>query len=267
MKDAVVATMLSALGHEARVAVFRLLAAAGEAGMAAGALAAALGVPPSTLSFHLKDLRTAGLVDARRQGRSIIYRANMDAVDVLRRHLIGEEGDIAMADTKVYTVLFLCTANSARSIMAEAILNREGGGRFKAFSAGSHPRGSVHPEALRLLAAHNYPTEGLRSKGWDDFAGPDAPVMDFVFTVCDDAAQEVCPTWPGQPLSAHWGVPDPAAFTGEPKAAALVFADAFRMLYNRIGIFTCLPIASLDRLSLSRTLEEIGRKEASSVPV
>lgn len=266
MKDTIVAAMLSALGHEARLAVFRLLAAAGEKGMAAGTLASALGVPPSTLSFHLKDLRTAGLVDARRDGRSIIYRANTDAVGILLRHLSGEEGDTAMPD-RVYTVLFLCTANSARSIMAEAILNREGAGRFKAYSAGSHPRGTVHPEALRLLSAQNYPTEALRSKGWEVFAGPDAPTMDFVFTVCDDAAQEVCPTWPGQPMSAHWGVPDPAAFTGDAKAEALVFADAFRMLYNRIGIFTCLPIASLDRLSLQRTLDTIGRKEAPGVAV
>lgn len=266
MKDAIIAAMLSALGHEARLAAFRLLAAAGERGMAAGALAATLGVPPSTLSFHLKDLRSAGLVEARRDGRSILYSANADAAGLLLRFLSGEKGDIAMVD-KVYNVLFLCTANSARSIMAEAILNREGAGRFRAFSAGSHPRGEVHPEALRLLAAQNYPTEDLRSKGWEAFAGVDAPVMDFVFTVCDDAAQEVCPTWPGQPMSAHWGVPDPAAFSGDAKATALVFADAFRMLYNRIGIFTCLPIASLDRLSLQKTLDGIGRKEARGVAV
>lgn len=262
MKNAVLAAMMSALGHEARFTVFRLLADAGVKGMPAGALADALGVPPSTLSFHLKDLRTAGLVEAQRDGRSIIYRANLDALGVVLRALAGDTGESPM-QSKVYNVLFLCTANSARSVMAEAILNREGSGRFRAFSAGSHPRGTVHPEALRLLAAQNYPTEGLRSKGWEEFSGPDAPVMDFVFTVCDDAAQEVCPTWPGQPMSAHWGVPDPAAFRGDAQSTALVFADAFRMLYNRIGIFTCLPIASLDRLSLQTTLDNIGLKETA----
>ncbi|MFA7430695.1 MAG: metalloregulator ArsR/SmtB family transcription factor [Rhodospirillaceae bacterium] len=258
MKEHVAAAMLSALGHEARLAVFRLLSAAGEQGLSAGALAGALGVPPSTLSFHLKDLRMAGLIDARRVGRSIIYRADPDAVGVMLGFLQGRATAMASG---VYTVLFLCTGNTARSIMAEAILNHEGSGRFKAYSAGSQPRGSVHPEALRLLERQNYPIDGLRSKGWEKFAAPGAPVMDFVFTVCDDAAQEACPTWPGQPMSAHWGVPDPAAFQGDEKATALVFADAFRMLYNRIGIFTCLPIASLDRLSLQTTLDNIGRCE------
>ncbi len=262
MKEQVAVAMLSALGHEARLTVFRLLAEAGERGMAAGGLAGVLGVPPSTLSFHLKDLRTAGLVEAQRDGRSIIYRANMDAMGVLIGFLSGDGGATAM-ENRVYNVLFLCTGNSARSIMAEAILNHEGSGRFKAYSAGSHPRGMAHPEALRLLERQNLPIDGLRSKGWEAFSGAGAPVMDFVFTVCDDAAQEACPTWPGQPMSAHWGVPDPAAFTGDPQSTALVFADAFRMLYNRIGIFTCLPIASLDRLSLQKTLDNIGRRETA----
>jgi arsenate reductase (thioredoxin) len=157
-----------------------------------------------------------------------------------------------------YNVLFLCTGNSARSIMAEAILNREGRGRFTAYSAGSRPKGAVHPYTLDLLAKLNYPTRSFRSKSWDEFAEAKAPVMNFVFTVCDDAAAEVCPVWPGQPMTAHWGVPDPAAATGTEAEQRLAFADAYRMLSNRIGIFISLPIASLDRLSLQRRLADIG---------
>ena len=159
----------------------------------------------------------------------------------------------------VYNALFLCTGNSARSILAECILNREGRGRFHAFSAGSHPKGQVHPFALDLLKKMNHPTAGLRSKSWDEFATPGAPALDFVFTVCDNAASEVCPFWPGQPMTAHWGVPDPAAVEGSDAERHLAFADAYRMLSNRISIFTSLPIRSIDRLTLQRRLEEIGR--------
>jgi arsenate reductase len=159
---------------------------------------------------------------------------------------------------KAYNVLFLCTGNSARSIMAEAILNRDGRGRFKAFSVGSTPSGSVRPEALALLGKMNYKTEEVRSKSWDEFAAPDAPVMDFVFTVCDNAAKESCPVWPGQPMSAHWGVPDPVAVEGNETERQLAFAEAFRMLSNRISIFTSLPLTSLDKLSLQKKLDEIG---------
>jgi len=160
----------------------------------------------------------------------------------------------------VFNVLFLCTGNSARSILAEAILNREGQGKFVAYSAGSQPKGSVHPFATDLLKKMNYPTEPLRSKNWDEFAVPGAPEMDFVFTVCDNAANEVCPVWPGQPMTAHWGVPDPAAAEGAEPERRLAFADAFRQLNNRISVFISLPIASLDRLSLQRRLNDIGRK-------
>jgi arsenate reductase (thioredoxin) len=159
----------------------------------------------------------------------------------------------------VYNVLFLCTGNSARSILAECILNREGRGRFRAFSAGSHPKGQVHPFALELLKKMNHPTADLRSKSWDEFAAPGAPTLDFVFTVCDNAASEVCPFWPGQPMTAHWGVPDPAAAAGSDAERHLAFADAYRMLTNRISVFTSLPIRSIDRLTLQRRLEEIGR--------
>jgi len=160
-----------------------------------------------------------------------------------------------------YSVLFLCTGNSARSILAEAIMNRDFGDRFIAYSAGSQPKGAVHPYALDLLSRLNYPTEGLRSKPWDEFAQgrPGAPSLDFVFTVCDSAAGEACPAWPGQPMTAHWGVPDPAAATGCETERHLAFAEAYRMLSQRIGAFASLPLESLDRLALKRRIDEIGR--------
>jgi arsenate reductase (thioredoxin) len=159
---------------------------------------------------------------------------------------------------RVYNVLFLCTGNSARSILAEAILNRRGRGRFKAFSAGSHPKGAVHPFALALLERKGLPTEDLRSKAWDEFAKPDAPKLDFVFTVCDNAAGELCPIWPGQPVTAHWGQPDPAAVEGTDLDKTNAFREAFRMLERRIDMFTSLPIASLDQLTLGHKVREIG---------
>jgi arsenate reductase (thioredoxin) len=162
-------------------------------------------------------------------------------------------------DEKQLNVLFLCTGNSARSIMAEAILNREGRGKFRAFSAGSHPTGQVNPLALNLLRKTNYDVSELRSKSWDEFAAPGAPKLDFVFTVCDDAANELCPIWPGQPMTAHWGLPDPAKATGTAAERAFAFDDCFRMLSQRISIFVNLPIESLSKLSLQQHLEEIGR--------
>lgn len=157
-----------------------------------------------------------------------------------------------------YNVLFLCTGNSARSIFGEAIINRAGGARFKGFSAGSHPRGQVHPYARDLLEKLEYPVDALRSKSWDEFSSSGGPKMDFVFTVCDDAANETCPAWPGQPMSAHWGVPDPVGVAGTEAVKRLAFADAYRMLNNRIAAFINLPIASLDRLSLKAKLDAIG---------
>jgi arsenate reductase len=158
-----------------------------------------------------------------------------------------------------YNVLFVCTGNSARSILGEAIMNRSGAGRFKAFSAGSHPTGTVNPNAVALLKSLNHPTEGLRSKNWDEFAEEGAPKLDFVFTVCDQAAGEMCPIWPGQPMSAHWGLPDPAAVTGTQAEIAAAFAETYRMLNNRIEIFANLPLESLDALSLQARLDEIGQ--------
>jgi arsenate reductase len=159
---------------------------------------------------------------------------------------------------KPYNVLFLCTGNSSRSILAEAILNAHPSKRFVAYSAGSEPRGIVDPATIDFLKALNRPTEGLRSKSWDEFAGADAPALDFVFTVCDKAAAEPCPVWPGQPMSAHWGVPDPIAFEGTQAEKAAFLADVYRMLNTRIGVFAELPIAGLDRLTLQRRLDAIG---------
>ena len=160
---------------------------------------------------------------------------------------------------KVFNVLFLCTGNSARSIIGEAVINRVGQGRFKGFSAGSMPKGVVHPVALDLLKKQNYDVREFRSKNWEEFSGPEALPMDFVFTVCDNAANEACPVWPGQPMSAHWGVPDPAAVTSSEIDQHIAFADTLRMLTQRIDIFVNLPLASLDKLTLQKKLDEIGK--------
>ncbi|WP_439542166.1 arsenate reductase ArsC [Hyphomicrobium sp.] len=167
-----------------------------------------------------------------------------------------------MTDTQPLNVLFLCTHNSARSIIAEAIMNRLGVGKFKGYSAGSQPSGKVHPFAMELLKTLNYDTSVLRSKSWEEFAQAGAPQLDFVFTVCDNAANETCPVWPGQPMSAHWGLPDPSEYDGSETEKRVAFADTHRMLYQRIGIFTNLPLSSLDTLSLKRRLDDIGRNKA-----
>jgi arsenate reductase len=169
-----------------------------------------------------------------------------------------------MSESKKYNVLFLCTGNSARSIIAEAIMNRVGSGRFQAYSAGSHPNGRVNPHALGLLKRLDYMTDQFRSKPWDEFAQPDSPKLDFVITVCDNAAGEVCPVWPGQPMSAHWGMPDPAAVEGTDVEIALAFAETYRMLNNRIGAFSNLKMSGLDRLSLQNKMTEIGKSESGA---
>jgi len=168
-----------------------------------------------------------------------------------------------MAD-RTYNVLFLCTGNSARSVIAEAILNKIGRGRFNAYSAGSQPKGRVNPHTIELLQGLGYDTSGFRSKSWDEFSKPGAPQFDFVFTVCDNAAAEACPVWPGQPMTAHWGVADPAEAEGSPAQIALAFKEAYRMLNQRIAIFVSLPIASIDRLALERRLKDIGRLEGAT---
>jgi arsenate reductase (thioredoxin) len=166
----------------------------------------------------------------------------------------------------IYNVLFLCTGNSARSIMAESILAKDGGGRFRAFSAGSHPAGTVNPLALKTIASFGYPSEGLRSKSWDEFAAEGAAKMDFLFTVCDNAAGEICPVWPGQPVTAHWGIEDPAAATETDLLREAAFVAAFNFLKNRIAAFAALPLEKLDKLALTRRLREIGASDGATTP-
>jgi protein-tyrosine-phosphatase len=165
---------------------------------------------------------------------------------------------------RVFNVLFLCTGNTARSVLAESILQKEGGGTFRAFSAGSQPKGEVNPYTLRVLASMGYPPEGFRSKSWDEFAAPDAPKMDFIFTVCDSAAGEACPVWLGHPTTAHWGIEDPAAVEGTDIEKERAFVEAFRLMRNRITIFVNLPFATLDKLATQERLDEIGRMEGAS---
>ena len=171
-----------------------------------------------------------------------------------------------MTTEKTYNALFICTGNSARSILAEGILNELGQGRFRAYSAGSHPKGEVHPLALATLERLHLPTTGYRSKSWDEFVKPDAPVFDFIFTVCDNAAGEACPVWPGQPMTAHWGIEDPAAVVGRDIEKEKAFVAAFRYMRNRISVFTALPVASLDKAALGTKLREIGRSEGATSP-
>lgn len=167
---------------------------------------------------------------------------------------------------RLYNVLFLCTGNSARSVLAESILNKNGAGQFRAFSAGSQPKGEVHPQTIALLKSLGYETSGLRSKSWDQFAQPDAPQIDFLFTVCDSAADEACPVWPGKPMTAHWGIPDPAAVQGADVEVALAFKEAYRMLSKRIELFTALPLRKLDQMTTQAKLREIGRIEGATSP-
>lgn len=172
-----------------------------------------------------------------------------------------------MVEAKKYNILFLCTGNSARSIIAEAIMNRVGAERFNAYSAGSHPKGSINPHAIALLERLDHDTSALRSKPWDEFARPGAPDLDFVITVCDSAAGETCPVWPGQPMTAHWGMPDPASVEGSEAEVALAFADTYRMLNNRVGAFSNLKVSGLDRLTLKKKMDDIGRTDPQNVQV
>lgn len=280
MEETVAAKALASLGNETRLRVFRKLMEQGQEGLIAGDLARAANMSPSAISFHLGELDAAGLVISWRVGRTIRFAANLREIRALLSFLVEEccfgdpqvcgdllplvEGAVSggvnvMSDKeRVFNVLFLCTGNSARSIMAECILDRLGQGRFKAYSAGSRPREMVNPETIRILKQENFATASLRSKSWDEFGTEGAPKMDFVFTVCDQAAAEVCPVWPGQPMTAHWGVPDPVQVTGSETDKHLAFADAMRFLRNRISIFVSLPMRSLDRLTLQKHLDEIG---------
>ncbi|WP_416899730.1 MAG: metalloregulator ArsR/SmtB family transcription factor [Minwuia sp.] len=265
-----------ALGNRHRLTIFRTLLQAAPDGLTAGQLCERMGMAPSGLSFHLGQLANAGLLSGVQSGRHVHYVVEPSSVrDLLgfladdccggRPELCGaplmRKSDLERSETmadQTYNVLFLCTGNSARSIIAEAILAREGQGRFRSFSAGSQPKGEVHPYAMELLKNLNHDVSQFRSKDWDEFAAPGAPEMNFVFTVCDNAANEVCPVWPGQPMTAHWGIPDPAAVEGSEAVKRQAFADTYRMMNNRISIFVNLPLASLDRLRLQQRLDEIG---------
>jgi len=275
---------LHALSQETRLKIFRLLVKSGPDGLQAGEIARKVTAPQNTVSTHLALLTRAGLITRTRKGREIIYAPKLSAIHDLVLFLTQDccEGhpelcgplvdDLTLpisgnkkTDNRVYNVLFLCTGNSARSILAEAILNRLGKGRFLAFSAGSHPAGKVNPFAIGLLRRLDFPTDNLRSKNWDEFAQPDAPALDFIFTVCDNAAGEVCPIWPGQPITAHWGVPDPAMVAGSDAQKALAFGEAYRQLETRIDCFVNLPLEAIDRLSLKMHLDQIGTIPAATL--
>ncbi|MCF8483467.1 MAG: metalloregulator ArsR/SmtB family transcription factor [Rhodospirillum sp.] len=271
MTTTTAARAFAALAHETRLTVFRTLARVGE--LSASDLASRVGLTPSALSFHLKDLRATGLVESRRDGRWVLYSACYATLTTLTAYLgsspsssqdLSEihrtgKASLAMRSPETpYQVLFLCTGNSSRGIMAEGLLNRLGKGKVLAHSGGGHPRGKVDPVTLDLMKREGYALHGFRSKSWEEFALPESAAMDFVFTVCDAAAGEVCPIWPGQPMTAHWGVPDPVQSESGDTERALMTADVYRMLSHRIESFLSLPLASLDRLSLQRKLDQIG---------
>jgi len=272
---------LSALSQEMRLDIFRLLTRAEPVGMCAGEIGAAVEGRQNTVSTNLAILARAGLIRSVREGRSVRYFADLDGMSGLLSFLMEDccdgNPDIcsplvrsvartrntreALMEGRMFNVLFLCVGNTARSIMAEAILNRWGGDKFHAYSAGSNPRGEIHPYTLDLLRQQNFDPELARSKSWDEFTGEAAPKLDFVFTLCDDAAAEACPVWPGQPITAHWGLPDPLTAAGTEAERRLAFADAFRMLNNRISIFVNLPLARIDQLSLQTQLDDIGQTD------
>jgi ArsR family transcriptional regulator, arsenate/arsenite/antimonite-responsive transcriptional repressor / arsenate reductase (thioredoxin) len=270
MKKSAALGALNALAQENRLDIFRMLVRAGMEGVPAGVLSERLGLVPANLSFHLNQLRYAGLVWSRREGRSIIYAANFDAMNDFIAYLTenccedqspafdpGERRLGATTDREL-KVLFLCTRNSARSIMAECAINRWGKGKFRGFSAGSHPKKNINPIARQVLTGLRYETKGLRSKSWNEFAGSDRPALDFVFTLCDRAAAEVCPTWPGQPICAHWGVSDPVALVGTNDAKRRFFLRVYKEIEHRIKIFAGLPIETLERFAVERRVKEIG---------
>ncbi|WP_439596510.1 metalloregulator ArsR/SmtB family transcription factor [Falsiroseomonas sp.] len=268
-----------ALGQDTRLELMRALLAAGPSGLPAGALAEHLAVPGSTLSHHLRALEQAGLVAATRQGRSLIYAAQIGRL----RSLIGflteaccdgvpaRCGDLQSllpethAMPPVFNVLFLCTRNSARSIMAEAILHRIGQGRFRAFSAGSEPAAEGPlPEVIQQLKALGHETSALHSKSWDDFTGPQAPRMDFVIALCDTLAGQACPEFGGTALTAAWPLPDPAKFSGSTAERATLLNELYAALQRRLGIFTALPFATLDRMALKARLDELAQPQAGA---
>lgn len=274
MEKFMIVEAFAAIAQATRLDALRLLLDRREAGVPAGDVAKLLDVPQNTMSAHLAVLKRAGLVRTERHGTTIIYRPDTERVWQLVDFLVTDFAALAAttdrsistavipragaAPDPVYNVLFLCTGNSVRSILAESVLNRDGGGRFRAFSAGNKPRGEIHPTTIATLAELDYPTEGLRSKSWDEFASPEAPIMDFVFTLCDSAAGEECPVWPGRPLTAHWGIEDPSIVGEADFRQAAAFRQAAGYIRNRVAAFISLPLDSLDRMSLRDKLRTIG---------
>jgi ArsR family transcriptional regulator, arsenate/arsenite/antimonite-responsive transcriptional repressor / arsenate reductase (thioredoxin) len=267
------------LGHPGRLAVFRLLMRFAPQGVRPTEIAEALGLKPNTLSHHLADLAAAGLVTVARQGRSLFYAADLDATEALIGYLALDVGrarpdllaplmpphkDMTMLDTD-FDVLFICTGNSARSIFAEALLRDLGKGKFQAFSAGLNPNSELNPFALEVLRRNGHDVAGLRSKHVSEFQRPDSIVMDFVFTVCDTAAAEECPPWPGQPITGHWGLPDPVKALGTDAEKALVFAQTYAALRRRVAAFVELPFDSLSRLSLQSRVDAIATDASQKV--
>lgn len=265
------------LGHPGRLAVFRLLMRFAPQGVRPTKIAEALGLKQNTLSHHLADLTASGLVSVERQGRSLFYAVDLDATEGLIGYLALDVGrarpdliapllpvqkDASQMTAQVpntdFDVLFICSGNSARSIFAEALLRDLGKGKFQAFSAGTRPGTELNPFALEVLKRNGHDTSGLRSKHISEFQKPGSIVMDFVFTVCDTAAAEECPPWPGQPITGHWGLPDPVKATGTDAEKALVFAQTYAVLRRRIMTFVELPFASLNRMSLQSSVDAIG---------
>jgi arsenate reductase len=272
----------AALGQETRLDLLRILLAAGPSGLAAGDAAARLGVPPSTLSFHLRALDQAGLIAPTRQGRSLIYAAQVDRLRALvaflvdaccdgdpsrcgdLHNLFDDHRETARMTPASFNVLFLCTRNSARSIMGEAILNDIGAGRFRAFSAGSDPMPTGPlPEVLSRLRGIGHDVSALRSKSWDVFTGPDAPRMDFVIALCDTLSLQACPDFEGTHVTAAWPLPDPAKFSGTDTERASLLNELYAALHRRLSIFTSLPFGTLDRMALKARLDELAQPLAA----
>lgn len=267
------ALRLSTLGHPQRLAIFRLLVRRFPDRVPAGELAEALDLKPSTLSAYLASLMQAGLVTQERAGTSLRYAVEMTALRQTFEYLLLDccrgrpelcsslnldLGDTLMSDRK-FNVLFICTGNSARSIFAETLLRETAGDRFNVYSAGTRPQSELNPFALEVLKQKGHDTSALRAKNISEFQGPDAPEFDFVFTVCNQAANEECPAWSGQPVSAHWGMVDPVKATGTPAEKSLAFQQAYGMLLRRVAAFAALPIESLDRISLQRAVDDIAQ--------
>lgn len=274
----------TALGHPDRLAVFRLLARRAPGGVRPSEIAGALGFKPNTLSVHVTTLARAGLVTSERVGKSVFYRIDLSRTGELIHFLVADccrgrpelcaplaahalehfDRETSDMEDRLFNVLFVCTGNSARSIFAEAILTTEGAGKFRAFSAGTRPYSELNPHAIEVLKKLGHDVSGLRAKNVSEFQTSDAPKMDFVFTVCDRAANEECPPWPGQPVSAHWGMPDPVKAAGNDGEKGLAFLDAYRALKHRLTGFLALPVEELDRISLQKQLDALGQSEPAS---